>query len=135
MKIVSACLAGVNCRYDSKNQERIDIVELVKNGEAIPVCPEQLGGLSTPRLPAEIQGDKVIAVDGTDVTLQYSTGADQALKIAQISGADTALLKSKSPMCGCGKIYDGTYEGNLVDGDGVFTKLLKENGINVESID
>jgi len=135
MKIVSACLAGVKCRYDSKHQERVDIVELVRSGQAIPLCPEQLGGLSTPRSPAEIQNDRVISIEGNDVTLEYDTGATEALKIAQTCGATSALLKSKSPMCGMGKIYDGTYSGNLVDGDGVFTKLLKKNGIEVESID
>jgi uncharacterized protein YbbK (DUF523 family) len=135
MKIVSACLAGVNCRYDCKHQERIDIVEMVKSGQAIPLCPEQLGGLSTPRPPAEIVGDKILTNQGLDVTEQYTNGAEQALKLAKLSGAKKALLKSKSPMCGCGKIYDGTYSGNLIEGDGVFTKLLKENGIEVESID
>lgn len=135
MKIVSACLAGVNCRYDCKHQERIDIVELVKSGQALPLCPEQLGGLSTPRPPAEIQGDKVITNEGVDVTEQYQNGAQQALNLAKLSGATTALLKSKSPMCGHGKIYDGSYTGKLVEGDGIFAKLLKENGIKVESID
>ncbi|EQC52492.1 DUF523 domain-containing protein [Bacteriovorax sp. DB6_IX] len=135
MKIVSACLAGVNCRYDCKHQERNEIVEMVKSGQALPVCPEQLGGLSTPREPAEIQGDKVISKSGKDVTSEYLLGAEQALKLAKISGATEALLKSKSPMCGHGKIYDGTYSGKLIDGDGIFANLLKKNGIKVKSID
>ena len=134
-KIVSACLAGIECRYDCKSQERVDIVEMVKNGDAIPLCPEQLGGLSTPRTPAEIQGERVIAKDGKDVTENYMRGAEEALKMTQLVNADEALLKSKSPMCGCGKIYDGSYSGNLIDGDGVFTKLLKKNGIKVTSVD
>ncbi len=135
MKIVSACLAGVNCRYDCKHQERLNIVEMVKNGEALPICPEQLGGLSTPRPPAEIIGSKVITNEGVEVTDQFNHGAQEALKITKLAGVKKALLKSKSPMCGSGKIYDGTYSGNLKKGDGVFAKLLKENGIEVESVD
>ncbi|EQC43810.1 DUF523 domain-containing protein [Bacteriovorax sp. Seq25_V] len=135
MKIVSACLAGVECRYDCKSQERAEIIEIVERGEAIPVCPEQLGGLPTPRTPAELIEKKIITRDGKDVTNKYNLGAEQALKIAKLSNATEALLKSKSPMCGCGKIYDGTFTGNLIEGDGVFTKLLKENGVIVKSID
>ncbi len=135
MKIVSACLAGIECRYDCKSQERAEIIEIVKNGEAIPVCPEQLGGLSTPRTPAEIRENKIMTRDGKDVSNEYNMGAQQALKIALLSGATEALLKSKSPMCGAQKIYDGTFSGTLTNGDGVFTKLLKENGISVRSIE
>lgn len=135
MKIVSACLAGVHCRYDCKSQSRTEIQEMVQNGEAIPVCPEQLGGLSTPRPPAEKVGNKVLTKSGQDVTAQYQSGANEALKIAQLCGASEALLKSKSPMCGCGKIYDGTFTGNLTEGDGVLTKLLKANNIKVVEID
>ncbi|MGZ3770650.1 MAG: DUF523 domain-containing protein [Bdellovibrio sp.] len=135
MKIVSACLAGVHCRYDCKAQPRKEIEKLVHNGEAIPVCPEQLGGLSTPRPPAEKIGDKVLTNNGQDVTTQYTTGAQEALKIAQLCGAKEALLKSKSPMCGCGKIYDGSFKGTLTEGDGVFAELLKKHNIPVTEVD
>lgn len=135
MKIVSACLAGVHCRYDCQSQSRSEIQKMVQNGEAIPVCPEQLGGLSTPRPPAEKVGNKVLTKNGQDVTAQYQAGANEALKIAQLCGANEALLKSKSPMCGCGKIYDGTFTGDLTEGDGVLTELLKANNINVIEID
>ena len=135
MKIVSACLSGVPCRYDCKAQTRLPVEEMVQNGEAIPVCPEQLGGLSTPRPPAERIGDKVLTNQGADVTAEYQRGAEEALRIAKLAGATEALLKSKSPMCGCGKIYDGTFTGNLKDGDGVFAELLKKHGIKVAVID
>ncbi|OUR99962.1 purine-nucleoside phosphorylase [Halobacteriovorax marinus] len=133
--IVSSCLAGFCCRYDGDHKERLDIVKMVQEGLAIPVCPEQLGGLPTPREPAEVQGDKVITKSGADVSAEYERGANEALKMAQIIGAKKAILKSKSPMCGCDLIYDGSYSGQIKSGDGVFTKLLKLNSIEVESID
>lgn len=133
--IVSACLAGVECRYDCQSKERKEIIELVKQGVAIPVCPEQLGGLPTPRDPAEIQGKKVLTVKGKDVTLEYEKGALEALKVAKLVGASKAMLKSKSPMCGHGEIYDGSYSGKTKKGDGILSKLLKKHGIGVESID
>jgi uncharacterized protein YbbK (DUF523 family) len=135
MKIVSACLSGVHCRYDCKAQARADIEAMVKNGEAIPVCPEQMGGLPTPRPPAERVGDKVLTDKGADVTAEYNRGAEEALQIAKLVGATEALLKSKSPMCGCNKIYDGTFTGATKDGDGVFAELLKKHGIKVTPID
>lgn len=135
MKIVSACLAGIHCRFDCKAKTRPEIEELVRNGEALPVCPEQLGGLSTPRKPAERVGDKILAIDGTDVTAEYKRGAEEAFRIAQLSGANEALLKSKSPMCGTNRIYDGTFSGTTINGDGVFAELLKKHGIKVSEID
>ncbi|HHV26115.1 DUF523 domain-containing protein [Anaerosalibacter bizertensis] len=136
MYIVSACLAGIKCRYDGKDNENNDIIKLVKEGKAIPVCPEVLGGLPIPRVPCEIIEDKsgklkVINKEGKDCTLEFLQGAQKALAIAEVVGADTAILKSKSPSCGCGKIYDGKFNGNLVDGDGITTRLFKENGIKV----
>lgn len=133
MKIVSACLAGVNCRYDGKSCENSEIIDLIRKGEAIPVCPEQLGGLPTPRPPAEIQTEtnKIINIEGSDVTQNYNQGAVEALKIAKLMDCKKAILKSNSPMCGCGKIYDGTFSGNFTKGDGVFTKLLKLNNIQI----
>lgn len=135
MKIVSACLAGVHCRFDCKAKTRTEISDLVTRGEALPVCPEQLGGLPTPRKPAERIGDRVMAIDGSDVTQEYVNGAQEALRIAQLCGATEALLKSKSPMCGTDRIYDGTFSGTTTSGDGVFAELLKKHGIKVTEID
>lgn len=136
MYIVSACLAGIKCRYDGKDNENNDIMKLVKEGKAIPVCPEVLGGLPIPRIPCEIIEDKngklkVINKEGKDCTLEFLQGAQKALAIAEVVGANTAILKSKSPSCGYGKIYDGKFNGNLVDGDGITTRIFKENGIKI----
>ncbi|MFP5384623.1 MAG: DUF523 domain-containing protein [Bacteriovoracia bacterium] len=134
-KIVSACLAGFHCRFDCGSKEREDIRKMVESGEAIAVCPEQMGGLSTPREPSEMVGDKVLSQSGKDVTAEFELGAREALKMALMVNATEAWLKSKSPSCGCDKIYDGTFSGNLKEGDGVFTKLLKQKGIKVHSVD
>lgn len=131
MKIVSACLAGINCDYKGGSRSCPKVIELVKQGKAIPVCPEQLGGLTTPRTAAEQSGDKVITKDGEDVTAQFVSGAEESLKIAKMVDCDGAILKSKSPSCGSGKVYDGTFSKTLIDGDGTFAKLLKENDIEV----
>jgi len=131
MKIVSACLAGVNCNYKGESRPRQKVIELVKKGKAIPVCPEQLGGLTTPRSPAEQKGNKVFRKDGKDVTAQFEKGSKEALKIAKLADCNEAILKSNSPSCGCGKVVDGTFSGRLIDGDGVFAKLLKKNNIKV----
>lgn len=138
--IVSACLAGIKCRYDGKDNGDEKIIQLVKEGKAIPVCPEVFGGLSIPRVPCEIVLDdkgniKVINKEGVDCTENFKEGAKKSLAIAEILGADTAILKSKSPSCGCGKIYDGTFSGKLVEGDGVAAKFLTENGIKVYNED
>ena len=135
IKVVSACLAGVHCRYDCEARPNQDVIDMVARGEAIPVCPEQLGGLSTPRTQAEIQGDKVVDIKGKDVTREYQNGATEALNIAKLAGATEAILKSKSPMCGSGKIYDGTFKGKLTDGDGIFARLLKKAGIKISTRD
>ena len=131
MIIVSACLAGVNCKGDGKSSPFQLAIELVGSEEAIPVCPEQLGGLPTPRAPAEKKGDRVFTKDGKDVTEEFDKGAAEALKIAQLANCKKAILKSKSPMCGSGEIYDGTFSGKLTVGNGIFAGLLKKNGIKV----
>lgn len=131
MKIVSACLAGVKCRYDGSAKPCQKVIELVKEGKAIPVCPEQLGGLTTPRIPSEQKGNKVFTKDRKDVTPEFKEGADEALKIAKLIGCKEAILKSKSPSCGSGEIYDGTFSGKLIKGDGVFAQLLKKNSIQI----
>lgn len=131
MKIVSACLAGVNCDYKGGSRLCPKVVELVKSGKAIPICPEQLGGLTTPRTAAEQVGDKVITKDGEDFTAEFEKGAQEGLKIAKLVSCDGAILKAKSPSCGIGKVYDGTFSKALIDGDGTFARLLKENDIEV----
>ncbi|MGB8215372.1 MAG: DUF523 domain-containing protein [Anaerolineales bacterium] len=133
MIIVSGCLAGLECRYNGKSKPNEMVIRLVAEGKAIPVCPEQLGGLPTPRLPAEIQGNKVIAKDGLDVTDKFNRGAQEALKLAKLAGAKTAILKAKSPSCGSNKVYDGSFDGTLVPGDGVFAALCKANGMDVKT--
>ena len=131
MILVSACLAGVNCRFDGRNKENIKIKELVEKGEAIPVCPEILAGLPTPRAPQEIINGRVIDKNGEDLTECFEKGAKEVLRIANKNSCKKAILKSKSPSCGSGLICDGTFSGNLIKGDGVTAKLLKENGIEV----
>ncbi|MBR4162535.1 MAG: DUF523 domain-containing protein [Solobacterium sp.] len=131
--VVSACLLGCNCRYDGKNCHVEGIEKLAENFVLIPVCPEQMGGLSTPRIPAERIGDKVINREGADVTAQYQKGAQMALQIAKINDVKCALFKSKSPSCGKGIIYDGTFTGALKEGNGVTASIFEENGIEVYS--
>ena len=133
MIIVSACLADVHCRYDGTGKPYGAVIRLVAEGQAIPVCPEQLGGLATPRLPAEVIGSKVIRKDGVDVTDAFHRGAQETLKLAGIVGARTAILKARSPSCGCGQIYNGSFTGRLTDGNGVFAELCKSNGITVRT--
>jgi len=131
MIIVSACLAGIRCRYDGAEKPCAKVVRLVEDGKAIPVCPEQLGGLPTPRVPAERKGNKVIRKDGVDVTEQFNRGAQEALKIAKMVSARRAILKARSPSCGAGQTYDGSFTGKLIDEDGIFAHLCKDNGIEV----
>ena len=131
MKIVSACLAGVECDYKGGSRPCPKVIELVRGGKAIPVCPEQLGGLTTPRTAAEQKNDKVITKTGEDVTEAFKKGADEGLRVAKLVGCKQAILKAKSPSCGSKKVYDGTFTGTLIDEDGIFAKLLKKNGIKV----
>ncbi len=131
MKIVSACLAGVNCRYDGKSNTIDYVVDLVKSQDAIPVCPEQMGGLTTPREQAEIVDGRVCTITGKDVTDLFERGAYEGLNIATLAGCREAILKSRSPSCGYGKIYNGTYSGEMTEGNGLFAKLLSENGIDI----
>jgi len=133
MKICSACLLGIKCRYDGKSKLNKKILEVAKKEILIPVCPEQLGGLPTPREPAEQKGKKVITKLGKDVTKNFKRGARQVLKIAELFGVKKAILKQRSPSCGCGQIYDGTFSGRIIKGDGVTATLLKRNGIKVIS--
>lgn len=132
MKIlVSACLLGIDCKYNAKNNKNEQVLKLLKDHDLVPVCPEIMGGLPTPRIPAEIHQNKVIAKDDKDVTKQYQKGAEETLKIAKLYNCHTAILKEKSPSCGCGKVYDGTFTGTLINGDGITARLLKEHGIKI----
>jgi len=141
MKIVSACLAGINCNYKGESKPNKKVIELVKKGEAIPICPEQLGGLPTPRIPQEIQGFsgekvldgecKVLNKNGEDVTQEFIKGAHETLRIVKIYNCKEAILKARSPSCGYGKTPDGTFSGKLINGNGVTAALLKRNGIKV----
>ena len=133
--IVSACLLGYNCKYNGGNNYSEEVVRFLEDKDFIKVCPECLGALKTPRVPSEIVGDKVINQEGIDVTREYHLGAEKTLKIAKDYQAKGAIFKSKSPSCGCGLIYDGTFSKKLIEGDGITTKLLKENGILVISDD
>ena len=127
---ISACLLGTPCRYDG-GSARCEAVCRHARFSAVSLCPEQLGGLSTPRPPAERVGARVLTVSGADVSAAYAAGAARSLKIARQAGVRLAILKSKSPMCGCGRIYDGTFLGKLVPGDGVAAALFKQEGITV----
>ncbi len=129
--IVSACLLGENCRYDGKSKPCQAVINLKEKYNLIPVCPEVMGGLQTPRHPSEIIGDKVTGKDGSDNTKEYKKGAEIALDIALQNGAAKAILKAKSPSCGKGEIYDGTFSGKLKEGNGITAKLFTENGIEV----
>ena len=134
MTLVSACLAGVNCNYEGRNSENSRIVQMVKEGRAVMVCPEQLGGLTTPRTPAEIKNGRVFTNDGEDVTDAFFRGAGEVLAVCKKFNCDKAILKSNSPSCGCCKIYDGNFNNSLVDGDGITAALLKEHGIKVTAL-
>lgn len=129
--IVSACLLGCDCRYKGDNCGKEEILALAKEHTLIPVCPEQFGGLSTPRNPSEIVGEKVISNQGKDVTYEYQKGAETALKIAEINHADAVIFKANSPSCGKGIIYDGTFTGNKRDGNGIAADLFLKNGYAV----
>ena len=131
--LVSACLMGACCRYDGKSNKLPQLARLSEVCTCVPVCPEQLGGLPTPRVPAEVQGDRVVDREGRDVTAAFRRGAEEAVRLAELCGCQAALLKERSPSCGCGRIYDGTFTHTLVPGDGVFTALLKAHGIPVYS--
>jgi len=142
MKLISACLLGIKCTWDGSGKyKNKKAIELLRDEVLIPVCPEQLGGLNTPRPPQEIQGGagedvldkrcKVKNINGEDVTQEFITGAQETLRIAKLFKVSQFIGKSRSPSCGFGQVYDGTFSGKLIDGNGVITALLKRNGIEV----
>lgn len=129
--IVSACLLGENCKYNGGNNRCQKVIDFVKDHEVIPVCPEQMGGLSTPRLPAEICNGKVVNTEGVSVDAEFRKGAEAALEIALEEGATQAILQPRSPSCGCKQVYDGTFNKTLIPGKGVFAQLLADHGIKL----
>ncbi|WP_042276979.1 DUF523 domain-containing protein [[Clostridium] dakarense] len=143
MIAVSACLLGINCKYNGNNNENEKVVNYLKNKKFVLICPEQLGGLSTPRNPAEIiNGDgynainnesKIVDKNNRDVSSEFIKGANESLKIAKIYGCREAILKEGSPSCGCNFIYDGSFSGKKINGVGITTALFRKNGIKVIS--
>ena len=129
--LVSACLLGVSCRYDGKNNTLPQLKQLLKEHTCIPVCPEQLGGLPTPRPSAERKGERVITRDGEDVTEAFVRGTAEVLRLAELYRCRHALLKERSPSCGCGQIYDGTFTGTLTEGDGMTAQMLKRQKVKI----
>lgn len=143
--LVSACLVGIPCRYDGGSCPHDQLQTLAAQGDVLPLCPEVVGGLPTPRPPAEIQGGdggdvlegqaRVVNIEGRDVTAQFLTGAHKALRVACRCDIKEAILKARSPSCGVGQTYDGSFSGRLVEGDGVTAALLKREGIIVRNED
>ena len=129
--LVSACLLGINCKYNGKNNYNEKLVEYLKDKSIIPICPEIYGGLPTPRIPSEIKGDKVINKEGKDVTENFLRGAKETLELAKKFNAKKAILKAKSPSCGYGLIYDGSFSDKLIEGSGITAKILEQNGIEI----
>lgn len=144
LKLVSACLAGKNCRFDGENEARADILDMVARGEVVAVCPEEAGGLPTPRIPSEIVGGtgedvlegraRVVNAAGEDVTVAFLKGARQALEAAVAAGVTEAILKEGSPSCGVCRIRDGSFTGGKRPGNGVTTALLMSHGIRVRGV-
>lgn len=131
--LISACLLGTNCKYNGGNNalppERLAALE--ERFRLVPVCPEQAGGLPTPRLPSERRGERVVNRAGEDVTEAFRRGAELALETGLLEGCRLALLKERSPSCGSGRIYDGSFTGTVIPGDGVTAEMLKKSGLTV----
>jgi len=126
--MVSACLAGENCKYDGGSNRSEKVLQLMAENEVIAVCPEQLGGLPTPRVPSEICDGVVMGRDGSDVDREFRAGAARCLAIALCEKPDLIILQSRSPSCGVKQRYDGTFSGKLIEAPGVTAQLLMENG-------
>ena len=135
--LISACLAGINCKFNGENNllDSGVLDEISKKYHLLFICPEVFGGLSTPREPAEMKGGLVVTKTAKDVSENFKFGAEICLKIAKLNGCKKAILKARSPSCGSGQIYDGSFTKRLIFGDGVAAKLLKENEILVFSED
>ena len=128
---VSACLLGHNVRYDGTNKTNNELIKLIEGNEIIPVCPEVLAGLSTPRTPFELVNNRAITIDNKDITNQLLSGSNIALE--KVLDCDFVILKTRSPSCGYKKIYDGSFSSKLIEGNGIFTNLLISNKIKVFS--
>lgn len=136
MKImVSACLLGENCKYNGGNNLNEKVMNYIEGHEVIPVCPEVLGGLPTPRIPSEIVKGVVTSREGKNVDVEFRTGAKIALEKAKAEEIDLAILQSRSPSCGPKQIYDGTFSGKRIEGQGVFAKMLTENGFKIIDVE
>lgn len=129
--IVSACLAGQNCKYNGGSNPCGEVLELYRQGLALPVCPETLAGLKQPREPAERQGKSIVSRCGADLTRKFAEGAERALAIAKASGVKRAILKSRSPSCGYGSIYDGSFTGCICNGNGIWAQKLLDSGFKL----
>lgn len=129
--LISACLMGVYCRYDGNTKLNDKIEALMKKYTLIPVCPEILGGLPTPRPAVETQNGRAINKEGKDVTAEFERGAKEVLRLAKLYHCELAILKERSPSCGSKKIYDGTFSGTIIDGNGFTAQLLLDHGIQV----
>ena len=136
MKImVSACLAGENCKYNGGNNRNERVLQLMRDHDVITVCPEQMGGLPTPRVPAEIRDGVVTARDGRIVDREFRAGAEKCLEVALREEPDLVVLQSRSPSCGVKQRYDGTFTGTLVEGAGVTAQLLMDRGFKVVDVE
>ena len=132
MKImVSACLLGENCKYNGGNNLRPELLQLLSGHSVIPVCPEVLGGLPVPRVPAEIVNGTVMNREGDCVDAAFRLGAEKALELAKQEQPDLIILQSRSPSCGVKQVYDGTFSGTLIPGEGVFAQLARQAGFQV----
>ncbi|MBR6184717.1 MAG: DUF523 domain-containing protein [Clostridia bacterium] len=128
--LVSACLLGLCCRYDGGSKPCPAVIAFADKNEIVPVCPEQLGGLPTPRPPAEIQKNgRVMNREGQDVTAAYEKGAEEALRLCRMLHCEGAVLKARSPSCGCENVYDGSFSGVLIPGQGIAAQRLAAAGI------
>lgn len=132
MKIlVSACLLGENCKYSGGNNKCDDVIRLGEKHKLVPICPECFGGLPIPRVSSEIKNGRVYSKTGEDLTEAFFDGAEKALYVAEESGCQLAILKERSPSCGFGKIYDGSFTGKTIDGNGITAQLLYDHGITI----
>ena len=129
--VVSACLLGKNCKYNGGNNFSDEVARFIADREVIPVCPEVLAGLGTPRTPIEIRGDRVLSREGIDVTDRLKRAVAEILERLRNEDVDCVILKSRSPTCGVRQVYDGSFTGTLVDGTGVLAKALMENDYRV----
>lgn len=131
--LVSACLLGLNCRYSGDGKHIKELEELKRKVHLIPVCPEQLGGLPTPRNPVELKLGKAFDKEGRDCTEQFCKGAEEVCKLAEYFECTAAILKANSPSCGYGQIYDGSFQGKLIQGNGMTAEMLVKRGVKIFS--